>query len=71
MTALLLSAVGGTWWETRLFIEVRFCDRCLGRFGDTYVALSADHLVAIEFRGKGFEGGLNDAATKTEDKVKS
>jgi hypothetical protein len=37
----------------------------------TYVALAADHLVAVVLGGKGLERGLNDTTTETEDKVKS
>lgn len=37
----------------------------------TYVALSADHLIAVEFGGESLERWLNDTTTKTEDKVKS
>ena len=35
----------------------------------TYVALAADHLVAVVLGGKGLEGRLNDTTTKTEDQV--
>jgi len=35
----------------------------------TYVALSADHLVAVELGGKGFERWLNDTTTETENQV--
>ena len=35
------------------------------------VALAANALLAIVLRGQGLEGGLDDAATETEDKVKS
>lgn len=38
--------------------------------GSTYVALAADHLVAVELGGKGLERGLNDTTTETEDEVK-
>jgi hypothetical protein len=37
--------------------------------GSTYVALAADHLVAVELGGKGLERGLNDTTTETEDEV--
>ena len=36
---------------------------------ETYVALAADHLVAVELGGKGLERGLNDTTTETEDQV--
>jgi len=37
--------------------------------GDTYVALSADGLVAVVLGGKGLERRLNDTTTETEDQV--
>jgi hypothetical protein len=37
--------------------------------GWTYVALSADHLVAVEFGGEGLERGLDDTTTETENQV--
>jgi len=52
VTALLLSAVGGTGWEAS-------------------VALSADHLVAVELRGEGLKRRLDDTTTKTENQVES
>lgn len=69
MAALFLSAVGSTGWETGLlycefpnqFVELR----------RTYVALSADHLIAVELGGKGFERWLDDTTTETENQVKS
>lgn len=50
MSTLLLTAVGGSRWQTG-------------------VALSADHLLAVVLGGKSLEGGLDDTATETEDKV--
>jgi hypothetical protein len=47
--------------------EVRLED-CRGK---TYVALSADHLLAVELRGKGLERWLDDTTTETENKVES
>jgi hypothetical protein len=35
----------------------------------THVALSADHLVAVELRGEGLKRGLDDTTTKTENQV--
>lgn len=35
----------------------------------TYVALAANHLVAVELGGKSLEGGLNDTTTEAEDQV--
>jgi len=37
----------------------------------TYVALAADHLLAVVLGGEGLERRLNDTTTETEDKVKS
>jgi len=68
VTALLLSAVGSTGRETGLWKLV------LGKNGVcryAYVALSADHLVAVELGSKGLERWLNDTTTETENKVKS
>lgn len=39
--------------------------------GITYVALAADHLVAVELRGQDLQGGLNQTTTETEDQVES
>lgn len=50
VSTLLLTAVGGSRWQTG-------------------VALSADHLLAVVLGGKSLEGGLDDTATETEDKV--
>ena len=35
----------------------------------TYVALPADHLVAVVLGGKGLERRLDDATTETEDEM--
>ncbi len=43
----------------------------VGEEEDAYIALSADHLLAVEFGGKSFERWFDDTTTKTEDKVKS
>jgi hypothetical protein len=37
----------------------------------TYVALAADHLLAVVLGGQGLERRLDDTTTETEDKVKS
>jgi len=37
----------------------------------TYVALAADHLLAVELGGKGLERWLNDTTTETEDEMES
>lgn len=44
-------------------------DRGLGDI--TYVALAADHLVAVELGGESLQGGLNQTTTETEDQVES
>lgn len=41
-----------------------------GVLATTYIALSADHLLAVELGGKGLQGGLDDTTGKVEDKVK-
>ena len=41
-----------------------------GASGGSYVALAADHLVAVELGGKSLERGLDDTTTETEDEVK-
>lgn len=40
-------------------------------FGDSYVALAADHLVAVELGGESLQRRLNDTTTETEDEVES
>lgn len=67
MAALLLSAVGGTGRETGLLPLL--VPGILGEGERTYVALSADHLVAVELGGEGLEGGLDDTTTETEDQM--
>ena len=37
--------------------------------GATYVALSADHLIAVELGCKSLERWLNDTTTETENKM--
>jgi len=70
VAALLLSAVGGTGRETGLnVLLVR--GMVVGVLGRTYVALSADHLVAVELGGEGLERWLDDTTTETENKVES
>jgi len=36
---------------------------------ETYVALAADHLVAVELAGEGLERGLNEATAEAEDEM--
>lgn len=40
-----------------------------GSRGQTGVALSADHLLAVVLGRKGLEGGFDDTATETEDEM--
>jgi hypothetical protein len=44
---------------------------CFEGCEETHVALSADHLVAVELGGEGLERGLDDTTTETENKVES
>ena len=37
--------------------------------GTTYVALAANHLVAVKLASKSLERGLDQAATETEDEM--
>ena len=39
--------------------------------GSTYIALSADHLVTVEFGGESLERWLDDTTTEPENKVES
>jgi hypothetical protein len=36
---------------------------------ETYVALAADHLVAVELGGQSLQRGLDDTTTEAEDQV--
>jgi hypothetical protein len=83
VATFLLSAVGSTGWEAGLIISMlafhlfflkpfRFNKMLEWSPGEcTYVALSADHLIAVELGGKSLERWLNDTTTKTENKVES
>lgn len=42
-----------------------------GSRGQTGVALSADHLLAVVLGGEGLERGLDNTTTETEDEMKS
>lgn len=69
MSALALSAVGGTGREAGLSSVVststlRYLQEC-----PTYIALAANHLVAVELGGKSLERGLNDTTAEAEDQV--
>ena len=70
MTTFLLSAVGGTGRKAGLVIvsseaPVEY------KIEGAYVALPADHLVAVELRGKGLERWLDETTTETENKMES
>ena len=43
----------------------------VGKSGGSYVALSADHLVAVELGCKGLKRWLDDTTTETENQMKS
>jgi hypothetical protein len=72
VTALSLTAVGGTGGETSLqrLVSLLICPT-RGAYDVTYVALAADHLLAVELGGKSLQGGLDDTTTETEDQVES
>lgn len=66
---MLVLSFSGFTQQHRSF-ETRFrAERLV--LGETYVALAADHLVAVVLGGKGLERGLNDTTTETEDQVES
>jgi hypothetical protein len=73
VSALALPAVGGTGRETSLHLLVSFPFPIPSRDtrARTYVALAADHLLAVVLGGESLERRLNDTTTQTEDKVKS
>ncbi len=65
MAALLLSAVGGTGWETGLYcVSSRYVVLGMTEV-KAYIALSADHLLAVELRSKRLQRWLDDTTTKT------
>ena len=37
----------------------------------TYIALAADHLLAVVLGGKGLQTGLNETSTETENEMES
>jgi hypothetical protein len=41
----------------------------ISRESISYIALAADHLVAVELGGESLERGLNDTTTEAEDEV--
>lgn len=72
MTALSLAAVGRTGRETGLhhLLEMPLLiEKFPRKWLVTYVALAADHLVAVELGGQSLERGLDDTTTETEDQV--
>lgn len=44
-------------------------EQLVGPQSSTYVALAADHLLAVVLGGQGLQGRLNEATTETEDQV--
>lgn len=71
VSALSLAAVGGTGREAGLrYCVSDFSTDSIAVIGqETYVALAADHLVAVELGGQSLERGLDDATTQTEDQM--
>ena len=69
VSALALSAVGGTGRKAGLRSSVSIATRTWSLERVTYVALAADHLVAVELAGERLERGLNDATAEAEDEV--
>ena len=68
MSAFLLAAVGGTRGKAGLGSLV-FARGLAKVLEFPYVALPADHLVAVVLGGEGLERRLNDTTTETEDQV--
>lgn len=48
---------------------MRLCEREGRAQSETYIALPADHLVAVILAGEGLERGLDDTTTQAEDEV--
>jgi hypothetical protein len=75
VSALALSAVGRTRWETSLrhrqSAKLSFQELPRWRGKKTYIALAANHLVAVEFAGKSLERRLDDTTAEAEDEVES
>lgn len=70
MAALSLAAVGGTGREAGLRVpsQQSLAPESASAV-HTYVALAADHLVAVELGGQSLQRGLNNTTTETEDQV--
>lgn len=68
VSTLALTAVGGTRWKTGLshvsLHIIDFAATCL-----TYVALPADHLIAVVLRGECLQRWLDDSTTQTEHEM--
>ncbi len=71
VSALALSAVRRTGRETGLDVPVSHSPSKAVSVGQTYIALAADHLVAVELACQSLQRGLNDTTTETEDEVES
>ena len=69
VAALLLTAVGGTRRKTGLVSSAPVRLTKTQDYGCSYVALPANHLVAVVLGGKSLQGRLNDTTTETEHQV--
>jgi len=58
-------------WSELVGVAAFLLSAVSGTRWETGVALSADHLLAVELGGKRLERWLNDTTTKTENQVKS
>jgi hypothetical protein len=68
VAALALPAVGRTGRETGLR-SLAPLEPVRRQPESPYIALAADHLVAVELGGESLERGLNDTTTQAEDEV--
>jgi hypothetical protein len=73
VATLLLAAVGCTWWETSLGKSLRVstpASTASLSLKCTYVALSADHLVAVVLARQRLERWLDDTTPQSQHQVK-
>lgn len=68
MTTLALTAVGSTGRETSLWTVLDLVESQTRRWS-TYVALAADHLIAVVLGGKGLQRRLDDTTAQTENQM--
>ena len=72
VSTLLLTAVDRTWGEACLaLVSNHISELCMRHSPSScpYVALPADHLLAVVFGGKSLEGWLNDTTAEAKDQV--